>query len=37
MAADCHLGFVEHVLGPPMKLLGGFYHCAKFGWNQCSR
>jgi len=24
MAADCHLGFVEHVLGPPMKLLSRF-------------
>jgi len=24
MAANCHLGFVEHVLGPPMKLLSRF-------------
>jgi len=33
MAVDCHLGFVDHVPGPPMKVLGGFCHCTKFGWN----
>jgi len=34
MAAVCHLGFVMLVL---RRVFGGMCHCAKFGWNWCSR
>jgi len=33
MAAVRHIGFVVGKLG---RVLGGFYHCAQFGWNRCS-
>jgi len=32
MAAVRHLGFVMRVFGPPMKVFGGLYYCAIFGW-----
>jgi len=36
MAAICHLGFVEHILGWPERVFRGLCHCAKFRWNCCS-
>ena len=36
MAAVRHLGFVMCVFGPPTKVFGGLYRCAKFGRNRCS-
>ena len=36
MAAVRHLGFVVWVFDHPRRVLGGLYHCAKFGLNQCS-
>ena len=36
MLAVRRLVFVVRMFGPPTKAFGGLYHCATFGWNQCS-
>jgi len=37
MAAVRHLGFVLRVFGPLRRAFVGLCHCAKCGWNRCSR
>jgi len=36
MAAVRHLGWFMTYLDNPRRVLGGLYHCAKFGYNRCS-
>jgi len=36
MTADRHFGFVWGVLDHPQMVLGGHYHCAKFGCDLCT-